>query len=165
MSSKRTQLTLFVPEPGAIENIRRQYNPLQHVLIAAHVTLCREDELTNMELVYRNLDQLDFPAFTLQFGQPVRFERGKGLLLPARGNDSAFHNLRKAVLRGIIDNPREQEAHITLMHPRNSECTDELFEEIRKTGLPAEILFDRISLIEQVDGGSWNAVKEIVLKK
>jgi len=165
MSSKRTQLTLFVPEPGAIENIRRQYNPLQHALIAAHVTLCREDELTDLELVFRNLEQLEFPVFTIHFGKPVRFNNGKGVFLPAQEDYTSFLALRKAVLRGNIDNPRNHEPHITLIHPRNAACTDELFEKIRKTGLPAEILFDRISLIEQVDGGRWNVVKETVLRK
>ena len=107
MPSKRIQLTLFISETGAIENIRRQYNPLQHALIPAHVTLCREDELTDMEQLLRNLEQLDFPEFTIRFGKPERFNNGKGVLLPAQEDYTSFRALRKAVLRGIIDVPRE----------------------------------------------------------
>ena len=43
----RRQLTLFVPhaEAAPIEALRATLDPVQHALIAAHVTLCREDEL------------------------------------------------------------------------------------------------------------------------
>jgi hypothetical protein len=43
----RRQLSLYVPEPIAtrLEAVRRVLDPVQHALIPAHVTLCRDDEL------------------------------------------------------------------------------------------------------------------------
>lgn len=155
MFSKRTQLTLFVPEnvSAAIEAIRCRYNPVQHSLIAAHVTLCREDELLDIEKVLQNLEQLDFPSITIRFGKPERFDEGKGVLLPALEADTAFQDLRKMVMKEVIETPRNHKAHLTLMHPRNSMCSDMIYAEILKANLPAYVLFNKISLIEQVDGG------------
>ena len=164
MNSKRIQLTLFVPESlsAPIEEIRSRYNPVQHNLIAAHETLCREDELTSLEAVLKNLEQLDFPAFTIPFTTPIRFDSGKGLLLPAL-DDSMFQGLRKLVLKGIVNQPRTHAPHLTLMHPRNSTCTDPLFKEIQTINLPDRFHFNQISLIEQVNGGAWVIKKEWLL--
>jgi 2'-5' RNA ligase len=166
MFSKRTQLTLFVPEnmSAAIEAIRCRYNPVQHNLIAAHVTLCREDELLDIEKVLQNLKQLDFPAVTIRFGKPERFDDGQGVLLPGLEEDTSFQELRKAVLKGVIEQPRNHKPHITLMHPRNSLCTDKLFDEISKRELPDSILFNKISLIKQKDGNVWTILREWELK-
>lgn len=54
----RRQLTLFVAGGVAadIDNVRQRVDPVQFGLIAAHVTLCREDELAELserELVRR----------------------------------------------------------------------------------------------------------------
>jgi hypothetical protein len=53
MASTRTQLTLFADpdEAAAIERLRAEHDPVQHGLIACHVTLCREDELVELERV------------------------------------------------------------------------------------------------------------------
>lgn len=165
MHSKRLQLSLFVPEnsSAAIEEIRSRYNPVQYELIAAHVTLCREDELAPLEAILKNLDQLDFPAFTISFNRPVRFDHGKGLLLPARDN-TVFQGLRKGVLKGIADQPRIHVPHLTLMHPRNSICTDITFNEILHVPLPDSFQFNCISLIEQVNGSVWVTKKEWPLR-
>lgn len=167
MFSKRTQLTLFVSEnvSAAIEAVRRQYNPVQQSLIAAHVTLCREDELSDIEKVWQNLEQLYFPAITIHFGKPERFDEGKGVLLPALGENTSFQELRKTVLKGVIEQPRNHQPHITLLHPRNSICTDEIFLEICKRELPDSIQFNKISLIEQVDGGIWKLLQTFDLNK
>ena len=47
----RRQLTLFVKKEDAetIEQIRQAFNPRQFELIKSHVTLCREDEIQNLE--------------------------------------------------------------------------------------------------------------------
>jgi len=45
------------------------------------------------------------------------------------------------------------------MHPRNSTCTDKIFEEIEQVNLPSQLIFKSISLIEQVDGGQWETLK------
>lgn len=161
MHSKRLQLSLFVPEnsSAAIEEIRSRYNPVQYELIAAHVTLCREDELMDLEKVQHNLDQLGFPSITIRFGKPERFDEGKGVLIPALGENITFQEFRKAVLNGIIKEPRNHQPHITLIHPRNATCTDEIMENIRKSDLPSEIEFGQISLIEQIDGGKWSIIQ------
>lgn len=166
MHSRRIQLTLFVPEinSAAIEAIRSRYNPVQYNLIAAHVTLCREDELLDLELVQYNLEQLIFPAITIRFDKPVRFNEGKGVLLPALDENTSFQELRKAVLNGIKKQPRDHSPHITLMHPRNSSCTSEIMEEILLAALPSSVTFDNISLIEQVNGGKWKPILEHPLK-
>ena len=77
----------------------------------------------------------------------------KGLLLPAKTDNTEFQDLRRQILLGLNDNPRKQETHITLMHPRNSTCTDKIFGRIEKIILPTKLKFKRISLIEQKDGG------------
>lgn len=155
--SIRRQLTMFVPSPDAtvIELIRGQYNPLQRALIDSHVTLCREDEIVSLERVLQNLERLRHPVLTIGFGGAMRSEGGKGVLLPAIDGRAEFQHLRKMVLAGVCDDPRRQEPHITLMHPRNSTCTDEIFEAINSYKLPLFIRFNTISLIEQVDGGPW----------
>jgi len=167
-SNIRIQLTLFADPADAIniEQIRQVYNPLQFELIKAHVTLCREDEIVNLEQIIANL-QLLTPTqhnLFLEFGKVARFDNGNGLFLPASNNTKEFEDLRKRILLGLCDNPRKQEPHITLMHPRNSICTDEIFEKIEKIDLPGKLEFRKVSLIKQVNGGKWLTLKEFEFK-
>jgi hypothetical protein len=166
MNKTRTQLTLFINEKDAqiIEEIRQKFNPKQHELIQSHVTLCREDELENIEQILHNLTHLKHNPITINFGNIIRFSDKKGVLIPAVGNLESFENLRKNILKGIIEKPRIQEPHITLMHPRNATCTDEIFAEIQKYDLPNVLNFTKISLIEQEIGGKWVVLKEFDLK-
>ncbi|WP_276502069.1 2'-5' RNA ligase family protein [Terrimonas pollutisoli] len=161
----RRQLTLFVNETEAvtIETIRSQYNPIQRELIDCHVTLCREDELLDMDQVLKNLLTLKEKAITIYFGPVTRFDNGRGVLLPATNDNKEFHHLRKQVLKGLNDNPRPQQPHITLMHPRNSTCTDEIFAAISEIKLPVQLHFTTLSLIEQVDGGRWKTLQVVAL--
>lgn len=161
----RRQLTLFVNKPDAeqIERIRNRYNPLQQELIDAHVTLCREDELVDIDLVLDNLKNLRHKTITLFFEKPIRFDNDKGVLLPASGANEAFYQLRKQVLQGLADDPRQHEPHITLMHPRNATCTDEIFKAIEMVTLPKQLSFRAISLIEQTDGKPWVTLKVFTL--
>lgn len=163
----RRQLTLFLETKDAeiIEKIRKTYNPAQYGLIKAHVTLCREDEIENLEKVKSNLIALDNQAIELEFGKIERFENGKGIFLYAKVKHEAFDNLRKQILNDIIVEPRTQEPHITLMHPRNSTCTDEIFDEMVKMDLPSKFTFHKISLIEQEAGGPWRILEEYELRK
>jgi hypothetical protein len=162
---KRTQLTLFVDKELSfdIEAIRQEFNPLQYALIKSHVTLCREDELDNIERVIENLLALKVPPIALAFGAAVCFSEGRGVLLPSENNDEAFHHLRVRALAGVIEVPRLHEPHLTLMHPRNSTCTDEIFARIQMIGLPRKIVFSKISLIEQRFGGAWSVLREFPL--
>lgn len=49
----RRQLTLFVPEPrrAHLDALRQTLDPVQASLIGAHVTLCREDEIQDLDPV------------------------------------------------------------------------------------------------------------------
>ncbi len=161
----RIQLTLFIPESDSevIEQIRSVYNPEQYALIRSHVTLCREDELEQIEQVLLNLENLS-GCFTIAFGDVIRFSEGRGVLIPALENNEAFQQLRAKVLHGIIEQPRIHNPHITLMHPRNATCTDEIFDLIQKRIFPRTITFRKISLIEQENGMKWNILKEFDLE-
>lgn len=162
----RQQLTLFVDRKDAmeIESIRKRFNPEQQQLIDSHVTLCREDEIEDIDRVLDILHTLDAYAVAIQFGQVTRFENNKGVLLPAFGENEHFHQLRSKILTALDIPVRRHEPHITLMHPRNSTCTDEIFEEIKSINLPTCLKFNSVSLIEQVDGGRWQVINRFHLK-
>jgi 2'-5' RNA ligase len=166
LQQKRIQLTLFIDEEQSkiIEKIRMQFNPVQYGLIKAHVTLCREDELEKTDKVMLNLMRFDFNSITINFGKPIKFSDGKGILLPAIGNTENFQQLRAAVLQGVIKNPRQHQPHITLLHPRNATCTDTIFKQIAKEEFAGEINFKKISLIEQQLQNKWQVLKELELK-
>lgn len=155
--SIRRQLTLFVNprDSEIIEEIRRKYNPVQYGLIAAHVTLCREGELPAVAVLQQHLDNSSHKAIRIEFGSPEKFDHGKGLLLPATGANNDFHHLRSAILQKFVETPRLHQPHITLIHPRNGTCTQEAFDLILQYKLPGQIRFDRITLIEQHNGGVW----------
>jgi len=167
MHTKRVQLTLFIDEneSEAIEKIRKEFNPQQYALIKSHVTLCRDDELEQIEQVLLNLENLNADCITINFGNAVRFSNGKGVLLPAIGNNETFQKLRATVLHSVIEKPGIHEPHITLMHPGNSTCTDAIFQQIANCNLPSKMQFRNIALIEQEQGMQWNIVKQFELKK
>jgi len=163
----RRQLTLFVQRKDAknIEDVRRKLNPRQSELIDSHVTLCREDEIADIDKVLHNLTHLHQKAVCIKFGQVARFDNGKGVLIPATTENEVFQELRQKVLKGVVDKQRRQEPHLTLMHPRNSNCTDKIFEIIEKVNLPTQLNFKTISLIQQIKGGQWTVLKTFDLKE
>ena len=167
MPESRRQLTLFIYEPnGAIEKIRAAFNPGQFNLIPAHITLCREDEIEPIEPVIENLKSTCLTGpLRIEFGPVERFGDGKGVFLPGKLENPGFDELRKDVLNGIIGFPRNHRPHITLMHPRNSTCTDELFERIKEYTLPAVLIFDTISLIEQRDCRPWTVLEQFPIRR
>lgn len=154
----RRQLTLFIQGDhlGMIEEIRREFNAVQYGLISAHVTLCREDETSSMDRVLENIERMAFDQpLIIKFGAVERFENGKGVWLPASTDNQQFQEWRKQVLKGVVDPPAQHSPHVTLMHPRNSTCTDDTFYKIKQYPLPTELWFNEISLIEQRNGGRW----------
>lgn len=163
---KRLQLTLFLHKNQSvdIEEIRKKYNPIQHELIDCHITICREDELLDLQKIRKNLQNLKFEHFEFHFGQPQRFSDGKGVLLPVLGNVELFHLLRKNILKGVIENPRKHKPHLTLMHPRNSICKEAIFQEIRKISFLTHHVFHKISLIQQFNMGKWEVLEEFDIK-
>ena len=104
----RRQLTLFVERQNAtiIEKIRQQYNPIQYSLIESHVTLCREDEIEDIEQIIANLKCLKKIEITIKFKEVTRFENGNVVFLPAEFENREFNDLRKQIFYGIDDNPR-----------------------------------------------------------
>ena len=167
MKNKRIQLTLFINENDSeiIESVRKEFNPLQYELIKSHVTLCREDELLSIEKIIENLENLHYPIFTIEFSRPLRFSEGKGIMIPNMGDNEPFQKLREIILKGIIDNPRKPTPHITLMHPRNSTCTDSDFHNIERIQFPTKFVFRKISLIEQEENRRWKILREFELLK
>lgn len=116
-----------------------------------------------MDTILRNLRQLKHPPIALGFGSAIRFAEDNGVLLPAIEGTEDFMRLRCQILQGITDTPRRQQAHITLLHPRNATCTDTLFAQVQQAVLPTQIHFDTISLIEQMDGGPWQLLEQFAL--
>ncbi|WP_159476363.1 2'-5' RNA ligase family protein [Dyadobacter sp. 3J3] len=158
----RRQLTLFLSDQNKeIEEIRAKFNPVQFELIAAHVTLCRETEIEELDKIITNIKSISCIKSLQIIFQPVeRFEKGKGVLLPAKIGNDDFYNLRKEILKGTKVFNKDYLPHITLMHPRNSTCSDLIFDQITKYKLPSIVGFNTISLIEQADGGKWIIIRE-----
>lgn len=166
-SNKRLQLTLFLGESDSfeIEKFRKKFNQVQFELIKTHITLCREDEIESLEKIKANLKSLLLKPFILNLGRPVRFSEGKGLLIPIIGNASKFHKLRLKILKGVIKKPRVHEPHITIIHPRNATCTDEIYDLLQNYQFPSKVSFDSISLIEQIQDEKWSVLEVFKLEK
>jgi 2'-5' RNA ligase len=164
MQHTRQQLTLFINEGRELfESVRARYNPMQQALIAAHMTLCREDELLLLPKVVDNIRSLRLQPITVTLGPPERFAEGRGLFLPGVGENAGFHELRRQLLKGVLSNPRHQHPHITLIHPRNGLCTTAIFEALKKYTFPAQLRFHRISLIFQQGENAWQLQEEFDL--
>ncbi len=165
MCKKRKQLTLFIneSESKAIETTREIFNPKQYAIIKSHVTLGREDELEPLEKIIQNLKKLNLKYLTIDLGDVARFSNGKGVIITAIGKNEQYYKLRKLILDSTVEIPKKPEPHITLMHPANSTCTDEIFEQIKKCTYPKKVLFSKISLIEQEIGMKWTILEEFEL--
>ncbi len=153
--TKRRQATLYLPLPHSdrIESLRSQFNRHQFELIRAHVTLCREDEVSDWgELASRLLDQGTIEV-ELEFGMPIR--DNNLVYLPAIGSTDSFDSLRHAILSSSHSIPRKHRPHMTLIHPRNGLCTDQVFDEIMARCEPFSAFFRYVTLIEQVNLERW----------
>lgn len=160
----RRQLTLFLKpeEATAIESVRKEYNPIQYELISSHITLCREDEIESLSKVIKNLNELNFNQITLTTKEFLRFENNKGVLLNFE-ESNCFQEIRKQLLKDSIEQPRNHQPHITLIHPRNGTCTDEIFQKLQKIKFPEQFSFEKVSLIEQEVGNKWKILAEYSL--
>lgn len=154
MASRR-QATLYLPPPHAvaIDRLRSAYNPAQHALIRAHVTLCREDEVEDWDDVASRLRACPSITVPLAFGAPVR--DGDLVYLPAIGSTSSFDQLRATLLSRPGTVVRKHDPHITLIHPRNGSCSDEVFAALVGSCAPFTVTFREVTLITQLDGGVW----------
>jgi len=155
---------MYVPPYAAaeIEAVRRAVDPIQSGLIPAHVTLCREDELGDLESVRARLRRPPFGPLTLRFGKPVAFS-GHGLLLECVGGEDRFRALREYLLAsGSI---REQRPHITLAHPRNPGAGGNLAGNTSALPEDIEFTFPSVCLIEQEGGGPWRVLENYELRE
>ncbi|GAB2879219.1 hypothetical protein GCM10027277_55600 [Pseudoduganella ginsengisoli] len=134
---------------------------MQHGLIPAHVTLCREDELTDLPAIRARLRNGTQAPLTLAFGKAEPFS-SHGVLLQCVEGQGALQELRKYVLAS--DEVRVQQAHITLAHPRNPQAIPDALA--RAYTLPERLTFvlPEIRLIEQQDGGRWQTLESFPLQ-
>jgi len=158
---RRRQLTLFVPPPWGprLDALRRVLDPVQAALIAAHVTLCREDEIageTASALFSRLTAWADGPL-RLAFGPPQRFQ-GHGLLLPCAQGAASFQQLRRLLLQDPA--AREHGAHLTLAHPRNPQAAGNTPAALAACPQALALRLTRVALIEQQGAAPWTLIDE-----
>ena len=68
----RRQASLYLDDASIVEGLRYRFNPAQAALIPAHITLCREDEVSDWPALEDRIRALVPIALTLEFGLPVR---------------------------------------------------------------------------------------------
>jgi hypothetical protein len=158
----RRQLTLFLPEDArsVVERVRKRLDPVQYALIRAHVTLCRDDELSPWPMIRDRLRSLSAPSITLQFGRPRVLSDGCVLLRATEGC-AAYQDLRTSILG---PGAKSQGAHITLLHPRNASSAVFVLEDIAAALPSLSVTFHAITLIEQEEVAPWQARRSYALQ-
>lgn len=150
----RRQASLYLRDQFQIESIRLRYNPVQACLIPAHVTLCREDEVVDWDALRKRLESFRPFEMSFTFDTPVR--QDSFVFLPVSAGLDSFHKFRRIILS---EQARMQTPHVTLIHPRNGFCTDEIFVDILAAfPSPFQYTFREVMLIEQEDGGPWRVL-------
>jgi 2'-5' RNA ligase len=147
---------MYVPREaaGEIEAVRAILDPVQRALIAAHVTLCREEELDEVAqaTLHDRLANLRYEPITLRFGRPERFF-DHGILLECIDGQDEFRMLRDDLLGSKTI--RTQRPHITLAHPRNAKALGNSMVNASKMRDDISITFRTIQLIEQQSNQPW----------
>lgn len=152
----RRQASLYLVDSPDIESMRSRFNPQQARLIPAHVTLCREDEVSDWDAFRTRLESLVPFELVLSFGAPVR--EGNFVYLPVVEGLDCFHELR---CRLLTHEPRRHRPHVTIVNPRNGVCTDENFAEIARSIQPRQHTFKEVTLIEETDTGAWSLIARL----
>jgi hypothetical protein len=177
----RRQLTLFVPaaEAAALDAARALLDPVQHGLIAAHVTLCREDELAGHapEALLARVACFPGPASLRMQFDPAQRLGGHGWWRPAVEGAEGFERLRRWILGPPTDNDtdngtgaRKPIPHLTLAHPRNPRAPGnperlpgpDAALHAAMAG-PLALDFTVVSLIEQHGHGPWRTLATAAL--
>jgi len=164
MRKTRRQLSLYLPGDAGIEleAVRRILDPIQSRLIPAHVTLCREDEISRISesKVQDRLANPRLRPITLRFGRPEAFS-GHGVLLSCIAGENEFRALREQLLgsREIRD-PRP---HITLAHPRNPKSPGNCLSNASRLPEVTSITFSTVRLIEQKGSEPWRLLQTFEL--
>lgn len=153
----RRQLSLYVPGTlsDAIEEVRAMVDPVQHGLIPAHVTLCREDELVDFVDMAGRLASIPLAPVALTFGPAVAFF-GHGLLLPCVQGEPEFLALREHILGS--KQIKDQKPHMTLAHARNPRSAGNSLAAALRLPSTIALVFPVIHLIEQEDAKPWRVL-------
>ncbi len=134
-----------------VEPIRQLLDPRQHAIIAAHVTLCRDEELAAWPEIHERLAHLGAFQLTMQFGDPEVLADGCVLLRPLVGAAS-YQQLRQSILGPSAP---VHGAHITLLHPRHAVGVRYDLAEIGLALSGLTVTFPSVVLIEQDGDGPW----------
>lgn len=160
----RRQLSLFVPGPiaAALDATRVILDPVQHGLIPAHVTACRDEEMQALlgSELERAIDAACFGPVTLVFGRAIPFD-DHGILLPCISGEEALAAFRARFLD--TPQPRREAPHITLAHPRNPKSMGNDLAVALNLPAQIEITFPEVSLIEQRKGERWQVLRRFRL--
>ena len=157
----RRQVTLFLDQKDVIgiEAARAKWNPEQYQLIKAHITLIRDEKVKDFTEVVKRVERLQFPCFQVSFGDIERFYDGKGVFIPVLDPSGYLTQLR----RKLSVNDFDYDPHVTIMHPRNSRCTDETFTQLLKEPFPFQAGISSVSVIEQSNNSKWQITHQIEL--
>jgi 2'-5' RNA ligase len=147
-----------------LEQVRQLLDPIQARLIPAHVTLCREDELHELDLAGLDsaLNSHIARPVTLKFGGPEVF-MGHGVLLPCIEGEEDFHELRRRILGSPLN--RRHTPHITLAHPRNPRSPQNTQANLESLPTGLVITFAAIQHIVQDGQAPWRVIAEKPLAK
>ena len=154
----RRQLTLFLPPERCevVEPLRQRLDPVQHAMIPAHVTLCRDDELIPWQPVGERLASFGRFSLAMQFGEPRVLPDGCVLMRPTFGAEP-FQRLRSSILG---PSAKAVGAHITLLHPRHAAGIDYDLAELAARLPGFTVTFRSIALIEQSGTSPWRVLEE-----
>ena len=155
----RQQLSLYVPTDtaGPIEQVRQRVDPVQHGLIPAHITLCREDELLAAAAgLGARLQNLQAAPLVLKFGRARRFAT-HGILLECTAGEAQFRALREQLL-GSCD-IRHQAPHLTLAHPRNPRVAGNRLQTALTLPASLSVVLPSFHLIEQIGAAPWRIIQ------
>jgi 2'-5' RNA ligase len=162
--NSRVQLTLFVAGTAAerIEEVRQSLDPVQLNLIAAHVTLCRENELEGLSVptLKQRLSMPEARPLTLTFGAAESFGT-HGILLACVSGEENFQALRRLVLGSAA--VRRQSPHITLAHPRNPKVAANSLAAASSLASGMTIRFGFVCCIRQVGTSPWQVIERFDL--
>jgi hypothetical protein len=116
--------TIFVSPAasGAIEAIRREWDPAMASRIAAHVTLAYPREAPMVDMLFERVREACHRSrpFRLRLGGVACFERPEdGVYIDVEDLDGGYGRLRDEVLRPPFQRVASS-PHVTLVHPRTS---------------------------------------------
>jgi hypothetical protein len=106
------------------------------------------------------LSKISFKPLALKFGK-LEALADHGLLLNCIEGEHKFQLLREYLLDS--KNIRNQKAHITLAHPRNSKSAGNLLSSTSQLPETIEIIFPAIYLIEQKRSEPWQVLERYEL--